>query len=121
MFLTLVAVLLDLAPKLMDRQIIRLFETGEISSAKGRHWGYLMCFGAAGLRLMSFIMSNYSEYVTVIYLLAPTSTPSMPLIYLRCDFVLSCYVFQLSRKLPSPRSSQNENRADAVFQAAPVI
>jgi hypothetical protein len=69
MFLTLIAVLLDLTPKLMDREIIRLFETGEISSSKGRHWGYLMCFGAAGLRLMSFIMSNYSEYVTFIYLL----------------------------------------------------
>lgn len=61
MFLTGISELLDLIPKIMDREIIRLFETGAIKTSKGQRWGYLMCFGAAGLRLMSFIITNYSE------------------------------------------------------------
>lgn len=61
MFLTFIIVLLELVPRMMDREVIKLFENGGIQSSEGRHWGYIMCFGAGGLRLMSFIVTNYSE------------------------------------------------------------
>lgn len=63
MFLTGFLELLDLAPKVMDREIIRLFETGDVKTSQGQRWGYLMCFGSTGLRLMRFVITNYTEYV----------------------------------------------------------
>jgi hypothetical protein len=61
MVLTAVATGLQFIPLLMDRQIIMIFEDGSIKTPEGKQWGYLMCFGGAGLRIASFVVSNYIE------------------------------------------------------------
>ncbi|KAJ9119028.1 hypothetical protein QFC22_003518 [Naganishia vaughanmartiniae] len=63
MILTAIATGLQFLPLLMDRQIIVLFEDGSIKTPEGRQWGYLMCFGASGLRIASFVVSNYTDFL----------------------------------------------------------
>jgi hypothetical protein len=53
--------MLDFTPKLLDREVIRLFETGGVKMPEGRQWGYLMVFGATALRLCGFVIQNYTE------------------------------------------------------------
>jgi hypothetical protein len=59
--LTALCAFLEFLPKMLDRQIILLFESGEIKTPEGQQWGYLMVFGATGLRITSFVISNYTE------------------------------------------------------------
>lgn len=59
--LTAVLVMLDFTPKLLDREVIRLFENGGVKTPDGRQWGYLMVFGATALRLCGFVIQNYTE------------------------------------------------------------
>ncbi|KAJ9096061.1 hypothetical protein QFC21_005426 [Naganishia friedmannii] len=61
--LTALYTFLEFLPKMLDREIILLFETGDIKTPEGKQWGYLMVFGATSLRIASFVVSNYTDFL----------------------------------------------------------
>lgn len=107
MFLTSFGVLLDFTPKLLDREVIKLFETGGVKTPEGRQWGYLMCFGATTLRVCGFALSNYTEYVH-----------SFELPLLQTESFTTRLAKKLPGKLSLARSSENQTGANALRQAS---